>query len=90
MAGHHVVQQGGALLQLSYALNYAQAALEPQSITFPNLLIHFFSIGAALWMSFRMAVLSKHHSPHGLQRSPRLLGASPDDHRVRHLHDRPF
>ena len=52
-----------ALLQLSYALNYAQAALEPRIYHITNLLIHFFSIGAALWMSFRMAVLSKHHSP---------------------------
>ena len=52
-----------ALLQLSYAINYAQASLQPQTYHITNLLIHFFSIGAALWMIVQMATLTRHHSP---------------------------
>ena len=52
-----------ALLQLSYAFNYSQANLEPQTYHFTNMLIHFLGVGAALWMVYQMATLTKHHSP---------------------------
>ena len=52
--------QSRAILQLTYAINYAQGGLEPRPYHITNLFIHFLSIGAALWMVFSFSELTRH------------------------------
>ena len=51
------------LLQLSYALNFHRSQFDTFGYHIVNLTIHGLSIGAALWMIYRMALLVRHQAP---------------------------